>query len=116
MRVSFVRERPGYPQARADGPWVVLGSMLESDLQGDFSIGHTLDELRRALTAGSRAEITGNSHTIAIEGGNAMVVCDDDPSMPASRIATEDLIELVLAWQSFRARGTPDHWLRGSAA
>jgi hypothetical protein len=110
MRVSFVLDRSGYPQARSGKPWVALGSMLESDLQGDLSIRHTLVDLRRALAAGSHIEITGNAHTIAVEGNKATVVCDHDPSMPASRIATEDLIALVLAWQSFRAHGAPDHW------
>jgi len=84
--------------------------MLESDLQGDFSIGHALDDLRRALAARTRVAITGNAHTIWVEGESATVVCDDDPSLPASRIETESLIELVLAWQSFLARGTPVQW------
>ena len=110
MRVSFVLDPSGYPQARANKPWVALGSMLESDLQGDLSIRQTLDDLRRALAAGSRVEITGNAHTITVEANKATVVCDDDPSIGASRIGTADLIELVLAWQSFRAHGAPDRW------
>jgi hypothetical protein len=84
--------------------------MLEDDLQGDFSIRDALDDLRVAVAAGSRVEITGNAHTISVEGGNATVVCDDDPTMSATRVSTADLIELVLAWQSFRARGTPEGW------
>jgi len=110
MKVSFVLDRAGYPQARAARPWLALGSMLESDLQGELSIRQTLDDLRHALSARARIEITGNAHTIAVDGTEAAVACDDDPSMPTSRIETTDLIELILAWQSFRARGAPDHW------
>jgi hypothetical protein len=110
MRIVFERDRQGYPQARASSPWVALGSMLESDLQDDFSIQHALEELRRALGSGSRVEITGNAHTVTVEGENATVACDDDPSLRVSRVPTRVLISLVFAWQSFCARGTPDHW------
>lgn len=115
MMISFVRADAGYPQARAEAPWVSLASMLESDLQGDDSIGSTLRTLRSARSTGSRIEITGNSHTISVDGAKATVVCDDDPSMGVSHIAVTDLIALISAWQSYRARGTPNQWPAGSS-
>jgi hypothetical protein len=86
MRVSFTLDCRGYPQARADQPCVVIGSMLGGDLQGDLSIPYALDRLRRARAEGSHVEITGNAQTIAVKGGSATVVCDDDPTMSASRV------------------------------
>lgn len=115
MMISFVRADSDYPQARAEPPWVALASMLESDLQGDDSIGSALGTLQKARAGGSRVEITGNSHTISVDGARATVVCDDDPSMGASQIAVTDLIALITAWQSYRARGTPNHWPAGSS-
>jgi hypothetical protein len=116
MKISFSLDRSRYPVATADRPWVALSSMLESDLQGDFSIDDTLDDLRKALAAGSRINITGNAHTIAVAGADSTVLCNDDPSIPTSRIPTKDLIDLVLAWKSFRSRGTPKEWPTGGSA
>ncbi len=60
MKVSFALDRSGYPQARADKRWVVIATMLESDLYDEFLIQPALKDLRRALAGESHAEITGS--------------------------------------------------------
>lgn len=110
MRVAFLIDRDGYAQARADPPFVVLSSMLESDLQDALTIRDVLGDLRQALAGGARVEITGNSHTISVNSATASVACDAAPSIPTVSVATKDLIELIVAWQGFRVRGRPTGW------
>jgi len=114
--ISFKTHRFGVPVAMATGRLIALGSLLDSDLQGDFSIENTLEELQRAMTTASSVEVTGNSHTIVASASVADVVCNDDSSIPPCRIATRDLISLIRCWHSFRNVGTPDHWDDGGAA
>lgn len=103
MKLQFYRDAAGDARARGRGRGKVVASFLESDLQGSTA---SAEEVLRALNdieAGSVQswERTGNTHTLTLSPGGALLQDEIDDEAKPARISLDEIRRAVADWLSF---------------
>ncbi|HVR95179.1 MAG TPA: hypothetical protein VMW27_01095 [Thermoanaerobaculia bacterium] len=100
MKLEIYRDEAGDPRARSERS--LLGSFLESDLQGNPEHGR---EILRAIdevaAGGAEAwEETGNAHTLILSPDIAVIEAEFEDAPPCL-LSLDELRDAVSAWVAF---------------
>jgi hypothetical protein len=98
-RVSFYRDKHGYPEASTAEPDVALASFLVEDAVGEERVAFLLDLLRRAQDGVSEVRENGNASVLVAKGGRVRI--EHDYVGGPVELTSEEFATILTDWDHF---------------
>ncbi len=101
MQIRFFRDQQHIIRAKGGDALQALAEFLETDIQDPATGKEMLAELEAALNGDTKVELTGNSHSLSVDGKTITIENLFEESSSTLPLAPKDLVQCLRAWVEF---------------